>query len=325
LKKIPPHRADVDLLRETAKDADEAIEVRLQAVKSLGMLGDPAGPAVDQLFEEIKDAEPALRKEMFIALVAIGPEPKHIKLLAESLKATDPEMRRLAGEGLMKLGPHAKPALRDLIAALKNADKTTRLVAVRAIDAIGSEGKDAAPSLMVALKDSEPAVGIVAAEALIKLGEGQEVVPFLGDTVKSAIFDLRKQACQALAGLGNQVKGKAGRVAVEELIGALDDVPLRPEAADALYKIGGFAADIIATSVAKAKVLKTESRRECIRLLGRIGHSSVAVRRTLQLIIGSANNSGDPDEENRRIAQQVMLHLGKTSQPRQTTPVYPGY
>jgi len=304
LKNIPPHKADVTLLCDTARDTDESIELRVQALRSLAAIGDMASAAVNLLVEQLKDADPALKKELFVALLTVGPDPKHEPLLREAWQRADAEVRRLVGENLIKLGPKAKPALRVLRAALKSPDKTTRLIAVRVIDAIGPEAQDAAPDLIVALKDSDPAIGMVAVQALIKLREFKEVVPFLVDSLKGDNSELRKQACDALGSLGNQVKTKAP---VDELTIALDDPQVRPDASAALVKIGKYAADNVAVRIQKRLVLKIDSRRECIRILGQINHSSPTVVRTLQMLIQVPN--GDPDEENRRIAQQVLLNF----------------
>jgi S1-C subfamily serine protease/HEAT repeat protein len=317
LKIIPPHKMDLPLLSEIVKEPEEPIEARLQAVKSLALLGDVARPVFDVLVEQLKDADAALRKAIFGTLLEIGPEPKHVKLFAEAVNSTDTDIRRLAGEGLIKLGPQAKAALKALSVALKNPDKSTRLVAARAIDAIGAEAKDATPALIDALKDSDSAVGMVVARALIKVGEFNEVMPFLTETVKKGTGDLRKQACQALATLGKEVKT---RPPIEALVAALDDSAVRPDAAEALKQIGSRAADVIASRINNAKVIKVDPRRECLHILGRINHGSPTVIRTLQLVI-----VGDPDEENRRLAQQLLLRLRSRTQPKQAAPVTPGY
>jgi S1-C subfamily serine protease len=309
LKKVPPHKMDLPLLSEIVSNSEEPIESRLQAVKSLALLGDEARTAFDGLVEQLKEADPGLRKAIYAALVAIGPEPKHVALFGQALSSSEAEIRHASGEALVKLGPQAKPALKQLTAALKNPDKATRLVAARAIEGIGSEARDAVPGLSAALKDSDTDVKVVVVRALIKLGEFEEVTPLLTETVKSGSDDLRKRACQALGLFGNQLKVKQARPAIEALIVALDDAPIRPDVADALVKFGRVAADIVATQVARGKVQKAEPRRECLKIVRRIDHTSLVVNRMLQLVI-----TADPEEENRRLALQLKDHFGNRSQ-----------
>jgi S1-C subfamily serine protease/HEAT repeat protein len=299
LKKIPPDKRDVALLSDALKNKALDMDVRLEAVKFLTVLGPAAKLAAGILAQQLKDADPELRKEMFVALLAIGPSPEHLPLLKEAWKASDAETRRLAGENLIKLGPKAKPALPVLIEALKSPDAATRLIAARAIHAIGADATEAKANLLAALEDSDRGVGVAAAQALIKLGDSKEVMPVLIDTVKTANGDLRKQACQGLASLGPKVESKA---AVEELIVALDEVLVRQDASTAIVKIGKFSADIVATKM--LKVLNKDSRRECIHILDRIKHIDQVVYAALDRL-----QNVDPIEGNKKLAKYVLKKL----------------
>jgi HEAT repeat protein/S1-C subfamily serine protease len=267
LEKIPPHKADTQMLLRLFRDADESTEVRLQALKALGRLG-------------------------------VGPDVKEVPFLGKSLESSDPEMRRLAAEGLLRLGPLAKPAMPAVLVALKLPDKLTRVAALRVLGAIGPGARGEIPTLVSTLKDADRTVGVAAAQALIQLGETKDAISFLGETVKNGPSAARTKACLALAGLGADAK-----LAVNELILALNDSQARPAASEALVKIGKPAAEVISKKIAKT-VRNDKARLACIEILGQIGHTSKSVVSALRIVYAN-----DPQQENREAAYRVMQKL----------------
>jgi HEAT repeat protein len=237
----------------------------------------------------------------FTALIAIGPEAKDVPLLDESLKAADPELRRLAADALAKLGPQAKPAVPALLANLKSKDKGMRLVAMRALEAIGTEAKEAVPLLTEAMQDSDLEVAIPAAVALAKVsGDAKEPLALLRKAVQSKTNSgsLKKRAVQGLAALNAQDLPSA-----KALLSALTDDQARPDAKMALVKIGKGAADIIALALVKDFKTSEAARLACIEMLGDLGHKSLYVGQALTAVV-----RGDTDA-NKKAAIRVWEKL----------------
>src|SRR5262249_52543221 len=147
LEKVPAHKNDVPMLCQAFQNAQEPMEVRMQAVKCLGKLGPDAKFRLPKLEQQIKEGDQSLRLTPVPAIDAICPEEKDVPILADSLKSADPEFRRLAAEALAKMGPQARPAIPALLTNLKGKDKALRLVAMRALKTIGPDAKEAVPLL----------------------------------------------------------------------------------------------------------------------------------------------------------------------------------
>ena len=300
LEKVPPHKGDVQMLCDASQNAQEPMEIRMQAVRCLGKLGPDGKSALPVLTQHIKNGDPPLRLPAFTAMIAIGPEVKDVPMLAESLKAADPEFRRLAAEALAKLGPLAKPAIPALLENLKSKDKSLRLVAMRGLEIIGKEAKDAITPLTELMQDADSEVAIAAAIALTKVGgDAKETIPFLRKALRTGSSELKKRAAQGLGDLRPQDK-----LTINDLIGALDDDVARGDAKAALVKIGKVAADPIA-SLMTTKVKNDAARLACIEAIGEIGHQSLAVGRALTIIV----NSPLEVEANKRAAIQVWEKL----------------
>jgi HEAT repeat protein len=312
MERVPPDKDDLrpnqaagwpGLVR-VCTDGEEAAEVRVQALKSLARLGTAAKSAVPQLAEQFKNADTTMRRQIMVTMVAIGPEARELSLLRESLKSTEPEIGRLAAEGLTTLGPQAKPALKELTAALKSRDARMRLAALRAIEATG-ETKAAVPSLVDLLKDSDREVSLAAAGAMVSLGEYKEAMPVLKDTFKRGTPLARRQVCRLLGLVGGTAKPAAGNIAktaIEDLIDVLGDPKVRTVASNALIKVGKPAADIIAGKM--TKIEDDRARLECVYILGQIGHTSNRVGWALWVIARS-----DPQDENQEEAWKVISKL----------------
>jgi HEAT repeat protein len=276
----------------------------VQALKSLARLGTAAKSALPQLAEQFKSADAAMRRQIMITLVAIGPEVRELPLLRASLKSTEPDIGRLAADGLAMLGPQAKPAVKELAAALKSLDARTRLAAIRALEAAG-ESKEAASTLANLVKDSDREVRLAAAGALVGLGEYKEAMPVLKDIFKHGPPLARREVCRLLGFVGGSAKPAAGNIAktaIDDLIDVLGDSKVRTAASNALIKIGKPAADIVAGKM--TKIEDDRARLECVYILGQIGHTSNRVGWALWVIARS-----DPHDENQEEAWKVISKL----------------
>ena len=122
---------------------------------------------------------------LLVVLVPVGcskptPVPKKPVLqvdLENSTSADVPKLRELLSDestenphrvahALGKLGPQAKDAVSELIAALKNSESRVRMAAAHALWKIGPEAEAAVPALVEAMKDKDNEVYLIAVAAL---------------------------------------------------------------------------------------------------------------------------------------------------------------
>lgn len=85
---------------------------------------------------------------------------KDVPALVSALGSDQAVVRRLAADGLARLGPAAEAAVPALIRALSDGDLEARLRAVRALGAIGPGAAPAVPALSRALKTRFGGVGL---------------------------------------------------------------------------------------------------------------------------------------------------------------------
>jgi HEAT repeat protein len=245
-----------------------------------------------------------------LGLLAAGPagaapDRDELAALVKQLRGTDTAAREKAAAALEKLGPEAKAALPDLIAALKAddvtvpplvvqvlagmgsaavgdltealADKQARLHALRALKRIGPDARPAVSALIDVVKTdlapSSPSC-TEACEALGRIGPAaREAVPVLIDAakLKAAGSSVRLQATIALGRIG-----PAAREAVPVLVEAVKEPayrgPLRWHAAATLGQIGKDARDAIPPLVELVKDAKAgPARVMAVEALGQIG------------------------------------------------------
>jgi tRNA A-37 threonylcarbamoyl transferase component Bud32/S1-C subfamily serine protease/HEAT repeat protein len=202
--------------------------LRLDAIRDLAKLGPDAGLAFGKLFQMATDGDARVRRAVSSALDEIPPHKDDLPLLSNGLESASPEIRRLAAEGLLKLGLHATPALPDLLAALKAPqEQETRLVCIRTIATIGNESQ------------WDGGAGLSAAEALIALAGSKDLatakdsIPFLIEILKGT--KLRKKAADAVVKIG---KPAADLVADEVRAGRVLNAQARLECVEILGRIG---------------------------------------------------------------------------------------
>ncbi|MCI0637689.1 MAG: HEAT repeat domain-containing protein [Gemmataceae bacterium] len=234
LERVPPHKDDLTLLIKTSRDTTEPMEVRVQAAKSIGRLGTAARSAVPTLLEMARRGADDLRLAALASLVAVGPEARDVPALAKLLRDATDDERRLLLEAIGRMGADGQKAVPEVAALLKTGDRNARLQALRALEALGPSAKNAATALHDALRDPDQDIGLQASRALVKLGEGKTAVGFLAGAIKNGSVNQRLEAVRVLSDLGADAKSAAPQLAT-----ALEDDTLRPQAAEALLKIGG--------------------------------------------------------------------------------------
>jgi HEAT repeat protein len=145
---------------------DEAPPVRAHAARSLGMIGSAAGDVVPELMKLVGDDDPAVRRAAVVALRALRPGPQvTLPLLEKLLRDSDDAVRIRAMHELAEVGDEAVPLL---IEALK--DEETVYWACLVLGEIGPKAGDAVGALTELLKPENPQLCREAAIALGQIG-----------------------------------------------------------------------------------------------------------------------------------------------------------
>ncbi|MBM4072319.1 MAG: trypsin-like serine protease [Planctomycetes bacterium] len=307
LDKIPPHKGDLPMLCDACKSAEEPMEVRLQAIRAIGVLGADARAALPVLAEQLKSADENLRQSAFKAFLTIGPDGKDVTLLADTMKSSNAELRKLAASALIKLGSDSKAAVPALTGYVKSSDKNLRVPAAQVLEAIGSSAKSALPALAEAIKDADPSVALDCLPAYLKLGgDAKEALATLTLAVRKGNGETRKKALRGVAKIGADA-----RSAANDVINCFEEDDLRADAQDAIIKIAKpntkQVKDTITTAICKKLTTfkdNPKARRACIDSLGHIGHATVYVGNTLQYLYKL-----DPANENKEAALHAWQRL----------------
>jgi HEAT repeat protein len=114
---------------------DDNFKTRENASQRLQELGRPAIPALREAARD-PDAEVRQRATRIIEAVQTS-----LSYLLESLKDSNPAMRREAAQGLERLGAKAKPAVAALAQALQDKNQTVREAVFDALLAIDPENQ----------------------------------------------------------------------------------------------------------------------------------------------------------------------------------------
>lgn len=213
-------------------------DLRPIAARALAAIGPAARPAAEELLTAARDPDAAMRTEAIRALVEIRPQDERLaNAFTIATADANPEIRRLAIEGLARLGllaAEATPALATLVAREAPAD-----LKARAAEALGRIGPAALPvsfALMEGLRSPDPVVAARSAQAIVRLGRLDrtitEMILNAADNEREAIPLIRM-----IAVLGNL--GSGGRAASDWLHEQLEhpDALIRRAAGAALEQI----------------------------------------------------------------------------------------
>lgn len=276
---------------------DENAEVRNEAITGLGLVGEPALPAVQRvlsgenvthwgyacealaamgssgkgaipkLLELLHVTNVGLRQHTLHALGSIGASPeKCVPAIARLLADDSPAVRRQAAMSVAQFGPAAAPAVEALIGLLKDKDDTVRIAAAETLGRIGPSAGAAIPALSKALADPVGAVTLSAADAL----------------------------------------GRMGSPAIPVLIQKLRDPGLRPLIAHVLGEMGENAAEATPTLVEFINDKNIATQRAVLLSLAGIGpKANLAVVPLLELL----NKQGHPA---RAGAAYALTKIGAT-------------
>jgi HEAT repeat protein len=305
--------------------ADESAAVRVQAARSLGLVGARAAPAVPALIDALKDADEAVRCESAAALGAVGAEPEAaVSALSELLADPSPALRAAVARALGAFGPAAEAAVPALVPLLRDHDEALRQAVAEAIGKIGTMQEDAvrllgeglasrdnmvraqtaevlgeigpaaveaAPLLVEALDDSNDRVRAKAVEALGRMGEtAAEAVPELVPELVRALRDDDNWVCALAAEALGEI-GNGSAPAAPALVRSLRHVNpmVRANAALALGKIGPGAREAVSALERAARDDDDAVRRSAVFALGEIGHLTPGVAAVLVEALGDSH------------------------------------
>jgi HEAT repeat protein len=223
----------------------------------------------------------------------------------ERLLHGDPAVRQGAAEQLARLGPYARPARPELLAAVR-ADESADVRAA-AIQAVwlstpvppADEDADLPREARPALADADPRVRTVAAAILVGFDAARpdEVLPALCDGLKCDDLNTGGCAVVTLEKLGP---------AAEPAVGALKEAALRPEnpnsgAPDALGKIGAPAVPALVEILERGDRFCKWSAADALAEMGEPARAALPALRKV---------AGDPDDMVQSAARNAIRKLG---------------
>jgi HEAT repeat protein len=274
----PLTAAEVPTLESALREKSPAI--RLFAINALGRIGAAARSAVPQLREALQDSDKLVRQAAIQALSNIGPAALAARPdLIEALK--NREVRALAAEAILKLGPDASLAPM-WIEMFKDRDDDVASTAVKAVAQLGKLRKEQVASLIDALKSNRPAVRDCAASALGEIGpDAGLAVTELLKAMQDPDGNVQKSAVMALGKIGPNA-----RIAAPQLIAALKDKRVHDNAVEALGKLGKGAVPYLVQGL-KGDELKHPQKLDILGILRQIGPDAKEAVPTLVAITKS--------------------------------------
>jgi len=281
--------------------ADPSIEVRRQAVVTLGLIGPDAAAAVPDLLALLRDPQAGLQDDTSEALAGIGApalsaladalEPERdsalrkiailalaragqpaVPLLTGVLTDRDPSVRLQAVTALGRIGPAAVPAL---VNVFKNdPDTEVRQEAARVFGSMKADDPGVLPALSTALQDSADAVRGQAIQSLRQLTPADEaLIKELTPVLADKNLDVRLDAIRFLGGLGP--------AAVPPLVALLRDpeVKVRQRVIESLEEIRAPADVLFPPLAALLKDASATTRQNAVNILWRCGPQGVPLLR----------------------------------------------
>ncbi|MBE3097665.1 MAG: MFS transporter [Planctomycetes bacterium] len=238
------HLAIADIV---ARLSDPDPEVREEAARALGRIGESDAEAVDALMKRLRDPQSTIRPDAAAALGQIG-DPRAIPALLEGLACPLPEVQDACARALaaFEKPPRATKTVRrlrsvedasdgltvgDLIVRLDDPVAMVREEAARALGRIGSH--EAVDALVHRLRDPDSTIRPEAALALGDIGNPR-AVPALAECLNDGSLEVQDACARALGDIG-------GRQSIRHLLRLLDEK--RPErvvaaGAEAVSRLG---------------------------------------------------------------------------------------
>lgn len=320
LGRIGPAAADAagDVAKVLANDRYRS-DRRRAAAKTLGLIGRPADvvvPALQQALQENPNTLTA--REAVVALGKIGPGAK--AAVPDIVAALDTKAVGYRGlQALAGIGPGAVDAIDELTRRLAGADVLNRRYAAEALGRIGPAAKGSIPALVKAfrpLKADDPfRVAIVVAIGRLE-GYPSRAVPFLTKCIDSSSSAVSDAAFKALGELGDKSRGALGA-----LVLTIEKTDRRPggkpwRAIETLGEMGAVskAAVPYLIKIIQARAKPQRRGEDPIRVPAIEALVKIGPKDPAALAALKAAAAGDPDLKVRRLAMRAAALLA--AQPK---------
>ncbi len=161
------------------------------AIRSIGMFGADAAPALKELAARLSSSDPEVRGAAAWALSQVGAQAGPAALeVATLLRDADPQVRGFAALALREMGRSASPAIPALSAALQDPVPSVRMTAASALGSMGPAANPAVPALVAALEAANGAE--ITNDAVQVLRNICHALGDIGPGAKNAIPAMRK-------------------------------------------------------------------------------------------------------------------------------------
>jgi HEAT repeat protein len=279
---------------------DDKLTHRLDIIRALGNIGEPAKDAIPELKTIFLGNDEKIAQEAGQALAKIG--KASIPAVSEGLNHEFIVVRNRAVQTLGKIGVDAVPVLLDALAN-KNADVRqgaaaalapmrisdkmvvlalahnvtdptlgVRTQALRALQMLGNGAKPAVPKVIDALKTDDGPTRTQALAVLANITDAdKEIVPAVAELLKDPTVSVRQSALNVL--------GTQGRTALPHVLAALKDpeVAVRFVAVNALSRIPGDIKEALPALLPLTKQGAGFQRNQVVQVLSRMGEPAIPV------------------------------------------------
>jgi len=203
---IARHKSKEAYLELAKLLSDPNREIRIQAVRDMGMIEPGAKEAVPALIKVLRDSDLEMLQWATRCLwqIGVGVESAIPELL-KGIESPDRELRRLSVTVLGKIGPAAKSAVPKLISFLRDPGSDVYSEAIDALGGIGgAEAASAMAELLPLLGDSSPQKARAAKKAVAKLAPDN--LPELIKGLKNSNLAVRLEVVKILGKVGPKAK-----------------------------------------------------------------------------------------------------------------------
>jgi HEAT repeat protein len=199
--------ADLNSLRISINNQDRAVLARVDSVYQVATLGEPAVVVLISAFEDKSDTVSRAASAAFAKNNGVG-----VTALQTALKHKSARTRAAAADALGVVGPHAKPAIKDLAVTLKDPDRNVRHRVAVALGKLGTTAAPAVSSLIEVMdnpRDAEP-TRQMALKALLTTGPKtrDQVIPALKKATNDSNYGIKSLALVVLRQLEPKAKSK---------------------------------------------------------------------------------------------------------------------
>jgi HEAT repeat protein len=192
--------------------ANKNAQVSMQSANTLGKFGAKPVAALAKIVAEGNRSASWLAAH---ALSLIGPDAKDARpeLLA-ALKVDNPALRRAATRALCRIDPLHAEVFPVLVKLIDDADISNRFEVIRSLGELGPRARDALPALTAVLKDGPATLQFPSAEAIARIDPRSPLpLPVFQEALKSPDPFPRAEAWRTLGRLGQWSERVLGQVA----------------------------------------------------------------------------------------------------------------